>query len=106
MNSTSQHLFMSDLLHHNDDAVHPDGPNDIDVSQTVTNGQLNNNFTIGSSPDLQRRIRNILTEYDIFSYNSKAESEPPMTVTVNRVGSSSKSVTFSKHLCGKPCCVE
>ena len=32
MTATLQHLHMSELLHHDEDAVDPDGPNDIDVS--------------------------------------------------------------------------
>ena len=40
--STLQHLYMSDLLHHDDDAIDPDGPNDIDVSRMVPNGTANN----------------------------------------------------------------
>jgi len=80
MISTLQHLHMSDLLHHDDDAIYPDGLNDIDVSRMVPNGTANNDYTIGGNPEFQKRIRQLLTEYDdIFSYNvkGKAMSVPP-----------------------------
>ena len=38
MTATLQHLHMSELLHHNDDAVDPYGPNDIDLSRMFTGG--------------------------------------------------------------------
>jgi hypothetical protein len=79
---------MSELLHHDDDAVDPDGPNDIDVSRMLTGGGNNNDFTIVGSPEIQLRIRDILHEFsDIFRYNvkGKAMAVPPMTFTVNKV---------------------
>ena len=45
---TLQNLHMSDLLHHDDDAMNPDGPNDIDVSRMVLNGTANNDYTKGA----------------------------------------------------------
>ena len=73
---------MSDLLHHDDDAIDRDGPNDIDVSRMVRNGTENNDCTIWGHPEFQKQIRQLLHEYDdIFSYNvkGKAMSVPPMT---------------------------
>ena len=35
MISTLQHLHMSELLYHDDDAIDPDGPNGINVSRMV-----------------------------------------------------------------------
>ena len=53
MTATLQHLHMSDLLlHHDEDAVDPDGLNDIDVLRMITGGCKNNDFTIGGSPVL------------------------------------------------------
>ena len=52
MTATLQHLHMSELLHHDEDAVDPDGPNDIDVSRMLTGGGKNNDFTIGGSPEI------------------------------------------------------
>ena len=46
MTTTLQHLHMSGLLHHDDDAVDPDGPNDIDLSRMMTGGGLNTVFTM------------------------------------------------------------
>ena len=54
MTATLQHLHMSELLHHDEDVVDPDGPNDIDVSRMLTGGGNNNDFTIGS-PETQQR---------------------------------------------------
>ena len=69
MISTLQHLHMSDPLHHDEDAIDPDGPNDIDVSRMVPNGQANNDYTIGGNPEFQQQIRQLLNEYDdIFSH--------------------------------------
>ena len=84
MISTLQHLHMSDLLHHDEDAIDPDGPNDIDVSRMVTNGTANNDYTIGDNPEFQKQIRQLLHEYDdIFSYNVKGKAmSVPMTFTV------------------------
>jgi len=68
--------------------VDPDGPNDIDVSRMLTGGGKNNDFTIGGSPELQLRIRDILHDFrDIFSYNvkGKAMAVPPMAFTVDKV---------------------
>ena len=73
---------------HDEDAVDPDGPNDIDVSRMLTGGGNNNDFTIGGSPEIQLRIRDILHEFrDIFSYNVKGKAMvvPPMTVTEDKV---------------------
>ena len=68
MTATLQHLHMSELLHHDKDAVDSDGPNDIDVSRMLTGGGNNNDFTIGGSPKIQLRIRDILHNFrDIFS---------------------------------------
>jgi len=81
MTAILQHFHMSELLHHDEDAADPDGPNDI------TGGCKNNDFTIGDSPALQLRIRDILPEFnDILSYNvkGKAIAVPPMTITVNK----------------------
>jgi hypothetical protein len=87
MTATLQHLHISELLHHDEDAVDPDGPNDIDVSRMLTGGGNNNNFMIGGSPDIQLGIRDILHEFrDIFSYNVKGKAMvPPMTFTVDKV---------------------
>ena len=64
---TLQHLHMSELLHHDEDAVDPDGSNDIDVSRMITGGGNNHDFTIRGFPSLQLSI---LHEFnDIFSYN-------------------------------------
>jgi len=52
MTATSQHRSMSELLHHDEDAVDPDGPNDIDVSRMLTVGCNNNDFTIGGSLEI------------------------------------------------------
>jgi len=49
---------MSELLHHDDDAINPDGLNDIDVSRMVTNAKLNKDFTIGWSPEFQQHQGN------------------------------------------------
>ena len=49
MTATLQHLHMSELLHHDEDAVESNGPNDIDVSRMLTGGYNNNDFTIGGS---------------------------------------------------------
>ena len=79
---------MSDLLQHDEDAVDPDGPNDIDVSRMIPNGTANNDYTIGGHPEFQKQIRQLLQEYDdIFSYNvkGKAMSVPPMTFTVAKM---------------------
>jgi hypothetical protein len=80
MTTTLQHLHMSELLHHDEDAIDPDGPNDIDVSKMDTNGCTNNDFTIGGFPALQLRLREILHEFNnIFIYNvkEKAMAVPP-----------------------------
>ena len=86
MISTLQHLHMSDLLHHDDDdAINPDGPNDIDVSRMVPNGTANNDYTIGGLPELQKQIRQLLHEYDdIYSDNVKGKGifVPPMAFIV------------------------
>ena len=64
------------LLHHDDDAIDPDGPNDIDVSRMVPNGTANNDYTIGENPEFQTQIRQLLHEYgDIFSYNVKGNPQ-------------------------------
>ena len=55
---------MSDLLHHDEDAIDPDRPNDIDVSRMVPNGTANNDYTIGGNPEFQKQIRQLLKEYD------------------------------------------
>ena len=71
---------MSDLLRHDDDAIDPDGLNDIDVSRMVPNGTANNDFTIGGPPEFQKtfRIRKLLHEYnEIFSYNVKGKVRTP-----------------------------
>ena len=66
MTGILQHLHVSELLHHNEDVIDPDGPNDIDMSRMITNGCPNNDITIGGSPALQ--LREILQEFnDIFS---------------------------------------
>ena len=63
---------MSELLHYDEDSVDPDGPNDIDVSRMITGGCKNYDFTIGGSPALQLRIRDIRHEFnEMFSYNVK-----------------------------------
>jgi len=85
MISTLQHLHMSDLLQHDDDAIDPNGPNDIDVSRIVPNGTANNDYTIRGHPAFQRQIRPLIHEYDdICSYNVKGKAMyvPPMTFTV------------------------
>ena len=46
---------MSDLLQHDEDAVDPDGPNDIDVSRMVQNGQANNDYTIGETLNFKNK---------------------------------------------------
>ena len=74
-----QHLHMSELLYHDEDSIDPDGQNNIDVSRMITNG-CTNDFTIGGSPALQLRIREILYEFnDIFSLivKVKAMAVPP-----------------------------
>jgi len=53
MSATLQHLHMSELLQHDDDAIDAEGSNDIDISRMVPGGQTNNDFTIGSSPEFQ-----------------------------------------------------
>jgi len=88
LTATLQHLHMSERLHHDEDVVDPDGPNDIDVSRMLTGGCKNNDFTIGGSPAIQLRIRDIFHKFsDIFSYNvkGKAMADPPMTFTVDKV---------------------
>ena len=80
MTATLQHLHTSELLHHDEDAVDSDGLNDIDVSRMLTGGSNNNDFTIGGSPEIQIRIRDILNEFwNIFSHNvkGKAMAVPP-----------------------------
>ena len=78
MTVTLQHLHMSEILHQDEEAVDPDGPNDIDVSPMLTGGGNNNDFTIGGYPEIQLRIRDILHDFrDIFSYNVKGQ---PMAV--------------------------
>ena len=63
---------MSDLLHHDDDAIDPDGPNDIDVSRMVPKGTANNEYTIGGHPAFQQQIRKLLHEYnDILATTSR-----------------------------------
>ena len=54
MISTLQHLHMSDLLQHDEDAIDPDGLNDIDVSRMVRNGTANNDYIIGGNPEFQK----------------------------------------------------
>ena len=110
MISALQHLHMSDLLHHYDDAIDPDEPNDIDVSIMVPNGTANKDYTVGGNPEFQQRIRQLLNEYDdIFSYNVKgnAMSVPPTTFTVakndweapaNRLPS--RHISVEKKTCG------
>ena len=49
IDATLQHLHMSELLHHDEDTVDPDGPNDIDVSRMLTGGGNHNDFTIEGS---------------------------------------------------------
>jgi len=67
MTATLQHLNMSELLHHDEDAVDPYGPNDIDVSRIITGGCQNNDFTFGGSP-----AYNYAYEFNnIFSHNIK-----------------------------------
>ena len=44
--ATLQHLHMSELLTNGDDAVGSEGPNDIDVSRMVPDGQPNKDFKI------------------------------------------------------------
>ena len=71
---------MSDLLHHDEDAVEPDWLNDIDIFRMVTNGTSNNDYTIERNPEFQKQIRQLFHEYDdIFSDNikGKAMSVPP-----------------------------
>ena len=85
MISNLQHLHMSDLIHYDDDAIDPDGPDDIDVSRMVQNGTADNDYTIGRHPAFQEQIRQLLHEYDdIFCYKvkGKAMSVPLMTFTV------------------------
>ena len=75
MTATLQYLHMSELSHHDEDAVDPDGPNDIDVSRMLTGGCNNNDFTIVGSSEMQLRIRDILHEFsDIFRYNVKSKA--------------------------------
>ena len=38
MTATMQHLQMSELLHHDENAIDPNDPNDIDVSRMITGG--------------------------------------------------------------------
>ena len=82
---------------HDEDAVDPDGLNDIDVSRMLRGGYNNNDFTIGGSPEIQLRIRGILHEFrDIFSYNvkGKAMDVPPMTFTVDKVNWEARQIGY------------
>ena len=73
--SILQHLHMSDLIDHDDDAIDSDGPNNIDVSRMVPNGTANNDYTTGGRPGFQQQIRKLLHEYDdILSYNVKGKA--------------------------------
>ena len=75
MTAALQHLYMSELLHHDEDSIDPNGTNYIDVSRVI-NG-CPDEFTIGVSPALQLRIREILHEFNnFFSYNVKGKRSP------------------------------
>ena len=61
--------------------------NDIDYVRMLP-GQTNDDFTIGGSAELRKRIRKILNDYaDIFSFivKGKAMSVPPMEFKVDAV---------------------
>ena len=74
MKTTLQHLHMSDLLTHDDECVDENGPNDIEYLRMLP-GQTNEDFTMGGSTDLHKRIRAPLTEYtEFFSYNVKGKA--------------------------------
>ena len=64
---------------HDDDAIDPYGPNDIDVYRMVPNSTANNDNTIGGHPEFQQQIRQLQHEYDV---KGKAMSVPSMTFTV------------------------
>ena len=66
---------MSELLHHDQDDIDPDGPNDIYVSRMIRNGCSNNDFTIADSPAVQLRIREKSTNSTIFSLQSQRKSD-------------------------------
>ena len=66
---------MSDLLRHDDDAIDPDGPNDIDVSRMIPNGTANNDYTIGGHPEFQKQIRQLLNEYDDIEGNVRTPND-------------------------------
>ena len=76
---------MSDLLHHDEDAVDPDGPNDIDVSRMVTNGTANNDYTIGGNPEFQNKYDSYYTNTTTFLVPTSKGRQcpyPRMTFTV------------------------
>ena len=59
-------LHMSDILGYDDDDE--DGPNDIEISRKAATAK-NDDYTMGGSIALQRRLRDLIEEYgDIFSY--------------------------------------
>ena len=66
MTTTLQHLHMSDLLTHDDEGVDENGPNDIDYVRMLP-GHTNDDFTIGGSAELQKRIRKIIHDYEDIS---------------------------------------